>query len=155
MPPYYPRIKKHKSAKIGYRHAKKTKKETPTPSSVPKEPPESSISSPPATRKRAAAFVSSPHTQRKQPKRSSAGGLLVQELMEIFTQLEELDGLDLKAAIVHGRKNLQAMVEQGRATTDVSTVVEMMDDSTAVAGEHPQSTVQQEAHQLSCKFQLQ
>ena len=58
----------------------------------------------------------------------------MQELLEIFTQLEGLEGLDLKAATVHGRKNLQAMAEQGRATTDVSTAVEMTDDSTAVAG---------------------
>ena len=55
----------------------------------------------------------------------------MQELLEIFTQPEELEGLDLKAATLHGRKNLQAMADQGRATTDVSTAVEMMDDSTA------------------------
>ena len=93
------------------------------------------MSSPSPSRKRALPFVS---PQRKQPKRtttSSAGGLPVQELLEVFTQPEELEGSDLKAATVHGRKNPQAMVEWGRATTGVSTAVEMMDDSTtATAG---------------------
>ena len=127
----HPRKRKQKPKSIGYRHAKKTKKETPTSSSLLKDPPQSSISSPSPSRKRSATPLVSP--QRKQPKRTTTtagGGLPVQELLEIFTQLEELEGSNLKAAIVHGRKNLQAMVEQGRATTDVSTVVEIMDDST-------------------------
>ena len=135
MPTHHPRVRKRRPASIGHRHANKTKKDPPTPSALLKEPPESSISSPPATRKRALAFVSPQQPKRKQPKRTTtSGGLPVQELLEIFTQLEELEGSDLKAATVHGRKNLQAMVEQGRATTDVSTVVETTDDSTAVAG---------------------
>ena len=136
MPTHHPRVRKRRPASIGHRHANKTKKDPPTPSALLKEPPESSISSPPATRKRALAFVSPQQPKRKQPIRrtTTSGGLPVQELLEIFTQLEELEGSDLKAATVHGRKNLQAMVEQGRATTDVSTVVETTDDSTAVAG---------------------
>ena len=129
MPTYYPRKRKQKPKSIGYRHVKKTKKETPTPSALLNDPPQSSISSPSSTRKRAPTPFVSP--QRKQPKRktsSAGGGLPVQELLEIFTQLEGLEGSDLKAATVHGRKNLQAMADQGRATTDVSTVVEMTDD---------------------------
>ena len=135
MPTHHPRVRKRRPASIGHRHANKTKKDPPTPSALLKEPPESSISSPPATRKRALAFVSPQQPKRKQPKRTTtSGGLPVQELLEIFTQLEELEGSDLKAATVHGRKNLQAMVEQGRATTDVSTVVETPDDSTTATG---------------------
>ena len=137
MGTYHPRVKKRKARKTGEMRPNKKKKDPPTPSALLKEPPESSISSPPATRKRPAPAFISP--QRKQPKRTTTttpagGGLLVQELLEIFTQLEGLEGVDLKAAIVHGRKNLQAMVEQGRATTDVSTVVEILDDSTTATG---------------------
>ena len=33
-----------------------------------------------------------------------SGGLAVEELLKIFKQLEELDGLELRNAMVHGRK---------------------------------------------------
>ena len=51
---------------------------------------------------------------------------------KIFTQPEELEGSELKAAMVHGRKNQQAMVDEGRLHTDMPTVMEMLADSTAV-----------------------
>ena len=158
MAPHPP---KRKKLGIGYQRPKKKRREATTTaaaSSVLKEPPQSSISSPPATRKRAPTpFVSPPHPKRRTTKTSSAGGLLVQELLEIFTQLEGPEGLDLKAAMVHGRKNLQAMADQGRTTTDVSTAVEMTDDSTTAtaAGASTINSAKQEAHQLSSKFQLQ
>ena len=134
--PQPPKKRKRGTGRIHCKKGMKKKKATTTPSALLKDPPKSSISSPPATRKRPPpAFVS---PQRKQPKRTTSttagGGLPVQELLEIFTQLEGLEGVDLKAAIVHGRKNLQAMANQGRSTTDVSTAVEMPDDSTTATG---------------------
>ena len=56
--------------------------------------------------------------------------LLVDELLHVFTWLEQLDTHALRSATVHGRKNLQRKADDIRTKTDIFAVMEMMGIST-------------------------
>ena len=54
----------------------------------------------------------------------------VSELLEVFLQLEQLDDKLLRAAIVHGRKKLQALAVTGTTCTEIFDVITIDEDET-------------------------
>ena len=69
----------------------------------------------------------SPLPLRKQPPRDTksfnSGSLGVTELLQVFLELEELDDKQLRPAVVHGRKKLQALAGTGATITEAIDVI--------------------------------
>ena len=68
---------------------------------------------------------------KKQKRTVNSGRIQVQDVLEVFTQLEQLQDHELRSAIVHGRQRLQALADDGTIDTQMSTVITIIDDSTA------------------------
>ena len=81
----------------------------------------------------AVPFVSPAASTRKSkrklpPVSSKKGGLGVDELLQVFLELEKLDDKHLRSAVVFGRKRLQTLASAGTTHTEVIEIITIADD---------------------------
>ena len=122
-------FKKRGASALAYTRGKKKQKLVTNPANV---LPSNSTTDGIQDQKNAKALVS-PVADKKQSRKSAVmtpvdGTLGIQELLQVFLELEQLEEKLLRPAVVHGRKKLQALADTGSTVTEVVDIITIEDE---------------------------